>query len=100
MFCTRCHGLMVVDSTLDMDIEVERNGGCSQIWRCVVCGERVDPTILRNRAASGSIEELRRTLVDESIVQKGADHAEPPSPAGEREYFKQHVKGVCVRGKK
>lgn len=45
--CTRCGGLMVQDSCLD----VLGNIGESEFTakRCVQCGEVVDPVILRNR---------------------------------------------------
>lgn len=36
--CSRCSGLMVVEQRLEFPV-----------WRCVQCGERVDPVILQNR---------------------------------------------------
>jgi hypothetical protein len=38
--CGRCGGLMV------REYVAELNGEC---WKCVVCGERVDPLILAHR---------------------------------------------------
>lgn len=48
MWCRRCQGLMVWDRFFDPDEE-----GWSMAfsgWRCVSCGEIVDPVILANRA--------------------------------------------------
>lgn len=47
MDCSRCRGLMVVDhfsDPLDETGEIVFRG-----WRCVLCGEIVDPLIVRNR---------------------------------------------------
>ncbi len=45
--CRRCHGLMVMDDSVDMD---ERDGLSDvKAWRCVQCGEWIDNVILRNR---------------------------------------------------
>ena len=38
--CHRCGGLMVAEQVLEID---------SFDWRCVSCGERVDPVILAHR---------------------------------------------------
>ncbi len=47
MTCQRCHGLMVQDHLLDL----EEAYGCLWIegWRCVSCGDIVDPLIIRRR---------------------------------------------------
>ncbi len=47
MHCTRCEGLMVVDDLIDMQessIPMWMRG-----WRCVSCGNIVDPLIQRHR---------------------------------------------------
>ena len=47
MQCTRCHGFMVADNLIDMlesSIPMWMKG-----WRCVSCGNIVDPLILRHR---------------------------------------------------
>jgi len=47
MECTRCDGLMVTDNLIDMresSIPMWMKG-----WRCVSCGNIVDPLILRHR---------------------------------------------------
>ena len=55
MHCTRCQGTMVMDYFLDMEEsgEVWMPG-----WRCVICGEVVDPLILKHRQAQQAQEEL------------------------------------------
>lgn len=47
MQCTRCDGLMVTDNLVDMEessIPMWMKG-----WRCVSCGNIVDPLIFRHR---------------------------------------------------
>jgi len=47
MTCTRCKGFMVVDDLLDLQeslLPMWMRG-----WRCVACGNIVDPLILRHR---------------------------------------------------
>ncbi len=53
MTCQRCQGLMVEDHLLDM----EESYGCPWIrgWRCVCCGDIVDPLIRRRRILQGSV---------------------------------------------
>ena len=51
MKCHRCHGLMVVDHFIDME---ETGGLWMRGWRCVTCGEVVDPMIMRHRMLSQS----------------------------------------------
>jgi hypothetical protein len=71
MECTKCDGLMVADNLLDMQessIPMWMKG-----WRCVSCGNIVDPLIQRHRmiqeaGATGLLEKkavlprLRRAL--------------------------------------
>jgi hypothetical protein len=40
--CDRCGGLMILEWIGDLGME----GEC---WRCVICGERLDPVILAHR---------------------------------------------------
>lgn len=50
MLCPRCNGLMVVDQCYDLLDDTGRlyfYGG-----RCVVCGEIVDPLIVKNRRSA------------------------------------------------
>ena len=51
MKCHRCHGLMVVDHFIDME---ETGGLWMRGWRCVTCGEVVDPMIMRHRILNQS----------------------------------------------
>lgn len=47
MECTRCHGVMVPDVFEDLD---DDTGALAfQGWRCLLCGEIVDPVIAANR---------------------------------------------------
>jgi len=54
--CGRCDGLMITEPFFDL-----------LIWRCVQCGERVDPVILLNRE-----HRLPRGLRQESTNQAAA----------------------------
>ncbi|MFI5222905.1 MAG: hypothetical protein ACHQX3_01460 [Nitrospirales bacterium] len=59
MECTRCDGLMVVDSLIDMQessIPMWMKG-----WRCVSCGNIVDPLIQQHRMIqqTGTLRLLR-----------------------------------------
>ncbi len=47
MDCNRCRGLMVNDRFSDPLDETGEIVFCG--WRCVLCGEIVDPIIVRNR---------------------------------------------------
>jgi len=47
MKCTRCDGLMIVDYYIDM--EDDQGTHWLRAWRCMACGEVVDPGILRRR---------------------------------------------------
>jgi len=47
--CTRCGGLMVQDFCLDVLDNIGESKFAAK--RCVLCGEVVDPVILRNRGA-------------------------------------------------
>jgi hypothetical protein len=46
MECVRCHGLMVVDRFVDPEASghAEFTG-----WRCLLCGNILDPVIVANR---------------------------------------------------
>ncbi len=52
MSCTRCHGLMIMESIPGFD---------RWWWRCVQCGDRVDRIILRNRAERAAVADQLRT---------------------------------------
>jgi len=47
MKCPRCAGLMMRDDFLDLEDEA---GTCHFVaWRCLICGEVLDPVIERHR---------------------------------------------------
>ncbi len=50
MECSRCHGLMVRDRIFDL-LDTEIQGA---VWRCVCCGDILDPVILTNRRGQSS----------------------------------------------
>ena len=55
MRCVRCDGRMVTDYFIDME-----NSGELWMpgWRCLVCGEVVDPLILRHRTKQAKSPEI------------------------------------------
>ncbi len=64
MPCTRCQGLMVPDRSAD--VLDPCNPSLVQMWRCVICGEMVDPVIMQNRGGQDrrvSVKKLGQGLV-------------------------------------
>ena len=49
MDCTRCHGTMALERFCDLYDETGQL--CFMGWRCLTCGEVLDPVIVRNRRA-------------------------------------------------
>jgi len=47
MNCPRCTGLMMSDDFLDLEDEEGRYKFVA--WRCLICGEVIDPVILKHR---------------------------------------------------
>ncbi len=47
MMCQRCQGLMVSVTLVDIEGTVRREPTLG--WRCVLCGEVLDPTIAQHR---------------------------------------------------
>jgi primosomal protein N' len=45
--CRRCGGLMVAEACEDV-LDITNQAGLSA-WRCVQCGEFIDPVVLHNR---------------------------------------------------
>lgn len=45
--CARCGGLMVVEHYIDLQDDTGQIGLTA--WRCMSCGEVIDPVILQNR---------------------------------------------------
>ena len=52
MECRRCQGLMVVDYYIDM--EDDQGTHWLRAWRCMACGEVIDPGILQRRLVRAS----------------------------------------------
>lgn len=53
MNCSRCRGMMVPDHSYD-DLDT-MNRDRLHTWRCVLCGDVVDPVILQNRRKQGVV---------------------------------------------
>jgi hypothetical protein len=59
MTCQRCKGLMVEDRFFDLlDSSIQSN----RAWRCIICGEITDMTIVDNRSAQSRTNDLRSGL--------------------------------------
>ncbi len=73
MGCQRCQGLMVVDHFIDM----QDDSGHLWLrgWRCVNCGDVVEPGILLHRGAQRS---LWARLVDRWTHKTGRQHQAIP----------------------
>ena len=56
MKCTRCQGLMVSDHLLD--IKETMGPMWAKSWRCVACGNIVDPLIEKHRAERAKVAPL------------------------------------------
>jgi len=53
MQCLRCRGLMVQDHFYDM---LDDSGHLSFVgWRCICCGNVLDPLILKNQSGRGAL---------------------------------------------
>ncbi|NKE70283.1 hypothetical protein [Candidatus Manganitrophus noduliformans] len=52
MQCPKCRGLMIDERFCDLYEDMGRK--CFEGWRCILCGEILDFTILTNRATFGS----------------------------------------------
>lgn len=59
MKCTRCQGLMVLDKIYDPDGQFLH----IDVWRCLNCGETLDPTILKARKDKKTQEESPSSTV-------------------------------------
>ena len=59
--CHRCGGLMTQEKVFEIG---------SFDWRCVSCGERIDPVILAHRQAQGP-NDLAREEAEGRLVEKG-----------------------------
>jgi len=63
MRCSRCGGLMSFEQFVNA--EVERGPWSYEGWRCIYCGEIIDPLILLNR--------MMAKVGDEQEVGAGID---------------------------
>ncbi len=57
MTCERCHGLMVSEQICDL--QETNSDPCTNGYRCLLCGNVVDTTILANRRRSSESVEPR-----------------------------------------
>ena len=58
MKCPHCSGFMIIDTCLNL--EGERNTVWIGEWRCLNCGELLDPRTLENRRLQHEGKHLRR----------------------------------------
>ncbi len=69
MQCRRCQGMLVADYSFDhLDAT---SPDLIQTWRCVMCGDVVDPVILHNRrqqATLKSTEPVARGVIVKSAA--------------------------------
>ena len=77
MKCPRCTGLMMQDSFLDLQDEA---GLCRFVaWRCMICGEVLDPVILKNRMTRPTpiLDRARRQLHQHASTRtmNGSDYS-------------------------
>ena len=63
MKCAHCGSLMVLENVCN-------RSGESESWRCILCGEYVDPVILENR-------NYQRTIQENDGENKGKEIEEP-----------------------
>ncbi|MCP9442312.1 MAG: cobalamin B12-binding domain-containing protein [Nitrospira sp.] len=71
--CHRCHGLMHPIDPLD-PLDALRTGerDSMQAWRCISCGNLIDPVIIRNRHYARTSRSRRRGTSPRQPVYKGA----------------------------
>lgn len=61
MLCVRCEGLMVPDHYYDL---LEGSGSLLiEAWRCICCGNIMDPTIVKNRQMGDRLTLVRHVTV-------------------------------------
>jgi hypothetical protein len=58
MKCYRCGGMMIHEKVYSEAEQLE-------IWRCVLCGEYIDPVILENRQYQKTVRENSRRKKEE-----------------------------------
>jgi hypothetical protein len=72
--CVRCGGLMVLDHYIDLQDDTGQIG--LDAWRCMSCGEVIDPVILDNRFRPAP------NLIYGTKQRKYAQRVEPENDAG------------------
>ncbi len=91
MTCQRCHGLMVQDHLLDLEEAYGRLW--IEGWRCVSCGDIVDPLIIRRRLVQHIPEvELAAT------VPVGSDSRRSALSSGLRRWRRSGIPSVSTKG--
>jgi hypothetical protein len=70
MKCYRCGGMMVYERVYSKAEQLK-------IWRCVLCGEYIDPVILENRQYQKTIRENSRRKKKEHEQQAAVSLANP-----------------------
>lgn len=64
MRCERCTGCMMRDRHDHIGIDAQL-----PMWRCVNCGNRIDPEILKNRSAQSTpLPETRLTYQNQAVA--------------------------------
>jgi hypothetical protein len=72
--CRRCHGLMHPIDPLDrMDVIQGGNPDDVRAWRCLTCGDLIDPVIMRNRIRPRNHRNRRRDPTPRQTVFKVPD---------------------------
>ena len=70
MHCVRCQGTMVTDYFIDME---NRGELWMPGWRCLACGEVVDPLIMKHRLAQEKTPEVAEAATRKKcLVFRGA----------------------------
>ena len=72
--CVRCGGMMVLDHYIDLPDDTGQIG--LDAWRCMSCGEVIDPVILDNRFRPAP------NLIYGTKQRKYAQRIEPENAAG------------------
>lgn len=71
MTCQRCDGLMVVDHYIDM--EDDSGHLWLRAWRCITCGEVLDPRICRHRLIQTSLRDRLTKVIVEKKNKKSRE---------------------------
>ena len=76
MKCYRCGGMMVHETVYSKAEQL-------RIWRCILCGEYIDPVIIENRQYQKTIRENSRRKktehMEEEREQQAADSLTNPN---------------------